>query len=67
MASCPCNPTAPSVNVSAVLSERVDRAALEACIQAEKARNAPSLDLGKSVLWVKRQSVMSAADEETGV
>jgi len=50
-----------------VLSERVDRAALEACIQAEKARNAPSLDLGKSVLWVKRQSVMSAADEETGV
>jgi len=63
--SCPLQPTSPDISAPAELTEPQVRMALEESIQAEKARNAPSLELGRSALWLKRKSVLSLADEET--
>lgn len=68
MAASPSKPTSPGVSVPAqpvAISEQQYRAALEDRIQAEKARKAPSLVLGKSKLWVRRKSMVSLTEEET--
>jgi tRNA(Ile2) C34 agmatinyltransferase TiaS len=70
VAASPSKSTSPGVSVpvqSVAISERQYRAALEDRIQAEKARSAPSLVLGKSKLWVRRKSMVSVTEEETGI
>lgn len=69
MAISPTKSTSPGIPAQSLpISEQQDyRLALEDSIQAEKARKAPFVVLGQSKLWLKRKSMLSVVEEETGM